>query len=237
MDELRSNTFEIRHHPRIHIDPVRCARFFKLLPHLFFPNYEYSIWVDASILIRAKNLRQLVEKHLNSNDMALFNHSERDCIYEEGMECIDSGNDASSTINIQLNHYRQEGYPEHNGLVSTGVILRRHSNSGVVRIDTDWWNEVVKFSRRDQLSFNYVAWRDKFHWATIDGEITDNEYFEVLPHERIHTEQEPVSDREQYFLNRINSLENQNEALNRSLSLKIGRRIPLGKKIRKHLRS
>ena len=107
MNDIDSNTFEVKRYPRINFDPVRSARFFKLLPHLFFPKYEYSIWIDASIVIKKENLRSLIEKYLCEDDIAMFTHAERDCIYDEGAVCIDSGKDAPTIINAQLNHYRK----------------------------------------------------------------------------------------------------------------------------------
>lgn len=237
MNDLDSNTFEVKRYPRINCDPVRCARFFKLLPHLFFPDYEYSIWIDASIVIKKENLRRLVERYLRENDIAMFTHAERDCIYDEGAVCIDSGKDAPTIINAQLNHYRKNGYPRHNGLVNTGVILRRHSAPSIIQVDTDWWNQLVNFSQRDQLSFNYVAWKNGLRWATIEGEIRDSEYFKVTPHANNYSMfQKEYSDRESYLQNRISSLESQIDALNNGLSLRIGRKMPFGKTIRKMMR-
>ena len=231
---LVSDVFDVRVYPRINFDPVRCARFFKLLPHLFFQDYEYSIWIDGSVLIKRAGLNGLVEKHLHDSDIAMFRHSERDCVYDEGFACISCGIDSSLTINDQLNRYRNEGYPSHNGLVATGIILRRHSSPDVIRADTDWWNEVVRGSYRDQLSFNYVAWKNNLNFETIDGKIEDSQYFKVLNHAKTNpTPPGTQYDRDLFFQNRISSLETKIDALNNSLSLRVGRRIPFGKKMRK----
>ena len=41
-----------------------------------------------------------------------------------------------------------------------------------------WWNEIEKYSHRDQLSFNYVLWKNqKIHFAYLDKTLCDSEYF------------------------------------------------------------
>ena len=44
------------------------------------------------------------------------------------------------------------------GLVEAPVILRRHT-AAIRALNEAWWAELVRGSRRDQLSFNYVAWK------------------------------------------------------------------------------
>ena len=250
--DLESDVFEVRKYPGISFDPTRCARFFKLLPHLFFPDYEYSMWIDASIIIKKGNLRDLVERYLRDDDIAMYAHPERNCIYEEGAICIAQGKDLPQIINDQLDSYRRNGYPERNGLVETGVILRRHLAPAMIRFDTEWWNEVVKYSRRDQLSFNYIASKNHLHWATIEGNLRDGEYFKLthhthstaldqsipekdyvakvdLLHDKIQLFENDLIQRE----NQIDMLTGQVDALDKSLSLKIGRKIPFGKGIRR----
>jgi hypothetical protein len=46
------------------------------------------------------------------------------------------------------------------------VILRRHTDA-IRHLNEAWWNEIVRGSRRDQLSFNYVAWKLGLRYATF----------------------------------------------------------------------
>ena len=41
----------------------------------------------------------------------------------------------------------------------------------------DWWTEIKYGSKRDQLSFNYSAWKLGIKFNYILGESRDNEYF------------------------------------------------------------
>src|SRR5438270_10698084 len=75
-------------------DPCRNAKRPKILPHEYFPDAEYSIWIDGSISIKAVVLvGKFVLECLQKNDLALFRHRRRSCIYEEAEACINSNKD------------------------------------------------------------------------------------------------------------------------------------------------
>ena len=182
---LKSASFDIRVYPSVDQDPVRSAKVFKVLPHWFFPDYEYSLWVDASVTFKTLDIPALIANYLRNHDMAFFAHPDRDCVYDEAEACIAAQCDDAKLIREQMEQYRDEGYPPHNGLIAGGVIPRKHLSADVIRVDEDWWAEILKFCRRDQLSFNYVAWKNKFAWATIDGKLWDNHYFRVTRHKAV----------------------------------------------------
>jgi hypothetical protein len=46
------------------------------------------------------------------------------------------------------------------------VILRRHTPA-VAAFNEAWWAEIQAGSRRDQVSFTYVAWKLGLRYATI----------------------------------------------------------------------
>jgi hypothetical protein len=181
-ESLRSKAFDLRVCPPTDSDPVRSAQIFRILPHKFFPDFEYSLWIDGSVVFKKGDIRSLIDQYLRDYDMALFAHPDRDCVYDEAKTWVSIRNEDPKLIRAQMERYRNEGYPPHNGLVAGGIILRRHLSPEVVRVNEDWWNEISHFSRRAQLSFNYVAWRNNFKWATIEGLLWDNEYFRIAEH-------------------------------------------------------
>jgi len=145
--------------------PHRAARFAKINAHLVLPDSEYSLWIDASIGIACPfPLRRLAELFLADSDICLFRHHARRSIYEEAKVCRDYGLDRPKVIDAQIARYRAEGLPEETGLVEAPVILRRHT-AAVRAFNEAWWAELVRGSRRDQLSFNYVAWKHGFSHA------------------------------------------------------------------------
>jgi hypothetical protein len=167
-NRLANNTvWKIRPLPKEDIDPVRLCRMVKILPHLFFPDHEYSVWVDGSINIIG-DIQTLLTQY-NYPAMLFFKHPKRSCIYQEGKTCIDLGKDDPQVISRQLDCYREQGFPENAGLIESGVLIRRHNDPAVIRVMDEWWREVRTQSRRDQLSFPYVAWRNDF-WPTTMGD-------------------------------------------------------------------
>ena len=165
-----------------HSDPTRRARYLKMHPHVLFPQYEWSIWIDGSLSIEG-DLQQLLAEVQAVSSFGVYAHAKRDCLYQAAANCIDKSKDDPDLIRRQMQHYRDQGFPEHAGLVASGVLVRRHMQPEVINLNENWWTEIEKFSRRDQLSFNYVCWRDSFQYYAIPERIGDGRYFRRNPHQ------------------------------------------------------
>ena len=85
--------------------------------------------------------------------------------------------DNMDIIHAQVDRYRKEGYPENNGLARTTVMFMRHNKDDVKQQMNTWWEEMKYGSRRDQISFNYSAWKNDFEFSYIQEDIDDNPYF------------------------------------------------------------
>ncbi|MDO8610850.1 MAG: DUF616 domain-containing protein [bacterium] len=143
-------------------------KWYKMMPHLIFPEYEYSLWMD-SIFVLNGDINPYFEKYLSDANAAFFkHHANRDCLYEEGHICADLKLAPRDTVNEQLSKYKQDGYPEHNGLIMSGIILRKHHEKDVINCMEQWFEETKTFCRRDQVSFNYVAWKNNFKFNYIN---------------------------------------------------------------------
>ena len=159
-------------------DPVRNAKKHKILPHLYFPDAEYSLWIDGSISLKVP-LDDLIHKYLQNTDIAMFPHPYRNCLYDEALTCITLGLDNPDTIKKQVEEYNLEGYLPRRGLFETTVILRRHTNE-IRAFNETWWDEIVWGSRRDQISLPYVLHKTATDVAIMEGYVHDeggNKYF------------------------------------------------------------
>ena len=76
-----------------------------------------------------------------------------------------------------MERYISEGYPKNNGLTTNPIIVRNHNDSVVIKTMEDWWNEIKHNSKRDQLSFDYIAWKNEFNFVYLEGDSRDNDYF------------------------------------------------------------
>ena len=177
-------------------DNNRNAKKFKVLPHRYLQDYEYSIFIDGNMDVRG-NLDELVDKYLSDKNVAFFSHNNnrlaaRICPFKEAQTIIDLGNknmkltpergilnykDNPYLIQEQMNKYAMLGFPRNNGLITGMVILRRHNEKDCIETMEDWWKEIKYGSKRDQLSFNYCAWKNRLKFNYMDGDSRDNEYF------------------------------------------------------------
>ncbi|HYV88351.1 MAG TPA: glycosyltransferase domain-containing protein [Candidatus Polarisedimenticolia bacterium] len=163
----RSRGWRVTAMPPSDRDPHRAARFPKINAHLALPYSDYTLWIDASIgIVSPFPLAHLADLFLQDRDICLFRHYARGSIFEEAEACKAYGLDRPNVIDAQMARYRAEGLPDDTGLIEAPVILRRHTDA-IRRLNEAWWGEIVRGSRRDQLSFNYVAWKLGLRYATF----------------------------------------------------------------------
>lgn len=164
-------------------DPCRSAKIYKILPHHYLPEYEYTVWMDGNMIL-CGDITPIITEYLGKNDIAFFKHPDgRNCIYEEAVACISLSKDNPEVIKNQIEFYRQQGYPERNGLISCGIIFRRNTLK-INKINEDWWEIISRYSKRDQLSFNYIAFKNHLSYSTIYENIRDNKCFKMVSHKK-----------------------------------------------------
>ena len=192
--DIKSDFWKIEKVTPLYQDSTRNARKYKLLPHRFLPQYDISIWMDGNFLI-INDLNELLYKYLSDRNFACHNHNNcildpRDCVYQEAEAILWLGQndpnkkykDEPSVIKKQIDGYFNEGYPHNNGLIVSGILVRRHKESNVIETMEKWWEEVKYGSKRDQLSFDYSVWKTGLNYNYIEGDIRDNKYFKLLSH-------------------------------------------------------
>ncbi len=180
-----SKTWDIQPAWKEFTDPNRNAKIHKILSHKFFPDHAYSLWMDGSVRIQFPfGVERLAEIYLSDHDMAIFKHPERNCLYQEANTCINRNLDNKDIIRQQIQRYTKEGYPPNAGLVEATIILRRHSPK-MVEFNEAWWEEIKNGSKRDQISFNYVAKKVGITWRYFPGDLrTPNSLFRVDNHKK-----------------------------------------------------
>ena len=166
--ELANSAWQIRPLLFDKLDNVRNQRWHKVHPHILFPEYQKSIWLDANINILNADLFADVDRAIAASCLiSIPPHRDRDCIYDELSACIKYGKDDEGIMRKQVELIRIAGYPEKNGLFETNIIYRDHHNDRVIAIMRDWWWWIEGYSKRDQLSLNYVLWRHKFEVKSL----------------------------------------------------------------------
>jgi Protein of unknown function (DUF616) len=182
-DSLRSDFWTIVQAPKSLLDPHRRSKGFKHRPHLLFPDHEQSLYVDNTVkLVKPPNA---FFKLLDQSDAPLwmFVHPDRHCIYDEAEAVREAHLDDPALVDMQMTHYRNLGYPKNNGLNATTVMVRRHHDRNLITAMNDWHDQVLRFSKRDQLSFNVIRHFHQLAIKEFDGRLTENELIEwpVIP--------------------------------------------------------
>jgi SAM-dependent methyltransferase len=147
----------------------------KLLPHAVLPEFEWSLYIDHRVRLKVNPLDIQRMYAAGDEQFVSFKHPERDCIYDEAEEVIHRGMDSERRVREQVDYYRQKGYPSHDGLIDSSMLLRRHSDPAVARMSAEWFEHVLRFSKCDQLSFNYVARRNRFSHSLFPDTIRESD--------------------------------------------------------------
>lgn len=151
----------------------------KMLPHKYFPEYDYSIWVDGNVWVTG-NVIDLINEV--SVGIMARDHPKRDCTYEEAEVCVENGVADTETAVEQMKRYRTEGFPEMYGLSDVAILVRRHNEPEVRAVMETWWEEFQQGSTRTQLSFDYAIWKHNVDIERFDIDFDDSAYFWQFSH-------------------------------------------------------
>lgn len=194
--KFESELWEVRNEIPIYNDANRNAKKYKVLPHRYLSQYDYSIWIDGNIKV-VGDIRELLTDKLYQiyDHMKVEVYDRRNCIYDEAKAILNFGRinserypekgirnwkDNPKLITAQMQKYQAEGYPPQNGLATTPIMIRQHNHPDVIKHNEDWWTEIKYNSKRDQLSFDYVAWKNKFSYDFLAGDSRNNSYFKSI---------------------------------------------------------
>ncbi|XP_022845949.1 uncharacterized protein LOC111368754 [Olea europaea var. sylvestris] len=148
-------------------DPRRNGKIPKLLLHRLFPNARYSLWVDAKLEL-VVDPYQILERFLwrKNASFAISRHYKRFDVFVEAEANKAAGKYENASIDFQIDFYKGEGltpfsadkFPITSDVPEGCVILREHIPISNL-FTCLWFNEVDRFTSRDQISFSTV--RDK----------------------------------------------------------------------------
>ena len=157
--DLRLPGVEIIHDPLDGLDPARASRRAKLMPHRYLAE-DWSIWLDNKSRLKRDpvDIVAVVRAQSDAGFFA-FRHFARDCVYDELQTCWENGLDDYRLLKERQRTYRAEGMPEHAGMIEGHFIVRRHHDPLVSHFGERWFEQVLRHSRRDQISFAYLAWK------------------------------------------------------------------------------
>lgn len=170
--------------PQMFKDVSKNAFYYKIMGDDILKNYDILIWHDSNIQLYFDKLSNLIDFAQNSF-LAMFIHPDRDDFYSEAMTSIRVDKDFSLRILRQALYYFVNGMPAHAGMYATGILIKnQYIDSG--NFYTMWWEQTLKYSRRDQLSIVYAIYKTKQKINVIEADIFNNNFSKYHPHKYQH---------------------------------------------------
>uniref|UniRef100_A0A453PK03 TOD1/MUCI70 glycosyltransferase-like domain-containing protein n=1 Tax=Aegilops tauschii subsp. strangulata TaxID=200361 RepID=A0A453PK03_AEGTS len=147
-------------------DMRRAGKVPKLLAHRLFPSALYSIWLDSKLRLHADPML-IIEYFLwrKKAEYAISVHYDRTCVWEEVLQNKRLNKYNHTAIDEQFYFYQSDGLVKFNASGHDPVLPSYvPEGSFIVRAHTPmsnlfsclWFNEVNRFTSRDQLSFAYT---------------------------------------------------------------------------------
>ena len=182
--EITSSTWKIIYIDDGILNNHYLSRKIKMLGHPYIEdNYDLSIWIDASIIFK-QSVKEFIKKYfdLEKDLIAACKHSVRNSITEEAEACIKYKEDNRELIEKLLNFYKKEKFKDDLGLLEMTLIIKRHNNKLVKETMKLWFDMIINYSRRDQLSFMYCIYKTNLPFKVIPLNVWNNEYLEFSSH-------------------------------------------------------
>ena len=94
-------------------------------------------------------------------DIYFFEHPDRNCIYSEVLAVIKYRKEKSGVAFKIQKRYKKLKFPSKYGLSENCMIVRKHNKKNCIILMEKWWEQIKKYSKRDQLSLSYVLWKTR----------------------------------------------------------------------------
>jgi hypothetical protein len=161
-----------------YIENIKLARYYKTNFYKYLSSYENLIWTDARITI-TNDINEYL-KNLEDNDIVFLKHPDASNILQEFDRVVKGNIEKQKMIDNIKQRYAEFGYNYDNGLISSGVMLFKN-NKKTIKFFSEWWYEIENYSHRDQLSGNFVLWRNSEIKYKVLSRVLNYQYFKQLP--------------------------------------------------------
>lgn len=150
----------------------------KIMPHLFFPDYTWSIYVDnrASITTPPTQIIERITQQLGTTPPAgryLFRHQTRKFVQEELDICYRLGLFNEETWRLLHKTYRSVGLSRTPDLTQNTIMLQRAGDPETDAMNNLWFELFLRYCRRDQLTLNLAEHIQGHKWTRLDFPMTD----------------------------------------------------------------
>lgn len=186
-------------------------RFCKLHPHLLFPEADLAVYVDGNVLVTG-DLGPLIDAFRTSGqDLALFPHPSGRTVGEEIDFALKVGKipeSARPRAMAQRAAYAEEGLLSE-PITENTIIFWNLASPTARLLGETWWQELVRFTQRDQISLPKALRQTGARVHVWDWHFGDgtNPYFVRYAHKKGNLRQDLIQAswflKDHYLLHRM----------------------------------
>ena len=180
---LASEVWQCRPLDTHYLPPEKSSRRPKALPHEYLAEYDYSLYIDNICELRRLPIKLDLQRSPGIEYVyRLYRHSTRKTLIEEAIAICSLGYDTAQNVINQLNSYeRSLPLTAVSPIHTCTVLLRQHNHPDVVRHGRLWWDHILTFSKRDQMSFDFCRTKTKLQVNALEGTKFENDL--ILAHD------------------------------------------------------
>lgn len=178
---LTSNTWEIvQVAPLFVADPRRSQRDIKIRGHQLLGEYDQWLYIDNTVRLKVQP-EEILDQWLVDADWAALNHDAHEDMWREFEANREMSKDTASRIDEQLNdysiHYKDvlDQRPVWNGMFA------RVNNEATRAFAALWYDHVLRYSGRDQLSFLVALSERPLRLRRVEGRVRNSPWHD-WPH-------------------------------------------------------
>ena len=162
--------------PTRHLPPEKLSRRPKALPHEYFPDVQHSLYIDNTV-----SFKRLPQASDLATDrpylLRAFQHARHTHLDQEAYAIAMLGYEDVGIICRQLDFYASRGaLDDITPLTTATVLLRQHHHPAVQQFGRVWWENILAFAKRDQLSFDFALRQAGAQVDYLPGITRDNPF-------------------------------------------------------------
>ena len=194
-ENLKSDDWEIIYVKRLlPMDQYRSQRNLKIRPHLIFPEYKYSFYMDNTVILKTKVedfINNIFLTNIDDEKEPLFIlpfHSFRETLIDEFYACFTAKLDSDIRFFEQITDYLLKNKKAFKYKPYwTAMLFRNHMDPLVKEFSEIWFSNILRYSRRDQLSIIHSELQSKLKIVGfyIDCYKSDYHKWPIAKNERI----------------------------------------------------
>ena len=153
---VESDVWEIVHWPKPHMIGLLAAKAPKMLPALYAPDCDASVWVDASVQVLSATFTAECVDYARDG-FATWPHPWNHTLAAEAAESLQQTRYQNQMLEQQVERFHAEGLPADASVRHTAVVARAHNDA---TLSAGYlWDAEYEWSMADQIGFMYATWR------------------------------------------------------------------------------